>query len=201
MSTQPSFWEKVRGRLYRGIIRALQWPRIKYYRMISTATVIDNGATILQPVLFSGKGTIVLGKCTLGYFPSPQFFSGYIHIEAREAGARVEIEDSVHVNNSACLIAERTSITLEESTLLGPEVCILDSDFHELSPGSRLGGRHQAKSVRVSRNVFLGMRVTLLKGVTVGENSVVGAGTTISRSIPANTIASGMPSYVERNLK
>jgi maltose O-acetyltransferase len=201
MNSDLTFWKKVRGRLYREFIRAVQWPRIKFYRLISTATVIDNGVIINQPVLFSGKGTIVLGKCTLGFFPSPQFFSGYIHIEAREEDARVIIEDNVYINNSACLIAERTSITIEENTLIGPEVCILDSDFHELTPQSRVGGGHQAKPVRIAKNVFLGLRVTVLKGVTIGRNSVVGAGATVSKDVPDDTIASGASSYVERKLK
>jgi acetyltransferase-like isoleucine patch superfamily enzyme len=201
MNTKRSFWGKVRVRLYHAFIRAMQWPRIKYYRMISTATVIDNGATILQPVLFSGKGTIILGKCTLGFFPSPLFFSGYMHIEARESDAKVVIEDNVFINNSASLIAERTSITIEENTLIGPEVSILDSDFHDLAPNSRVGGGHQAKPVRIAQNVFLGLRVTVLKGVTVGRNSVVGAGTTVTKSVPDDTIASGMPPYTERKLK
>lgn len=201
MKARKTLYVRLKGRLYRELLAMIQWPRIKFYRMISTAVVIDHGATILQPVLFSGKGTITLGKCTLGSFPSPLFFSGYMHIEAREDGSHVVIEDGVYINNSACIIAERSSIRIEKDTLLGPEVCIFDSDFHGLKPETRHNGQHAARPVVIEQNVFLGARVTVLKGVQIGRDSIVGASTLISRNIPEMTIATGSTSYSERRLE
>lgn len=201
MKGKKTLYFRLKRRLYHELIALIQWPRIKFYRMISTAVVIDHGATILQPVLFSGKGTITLGKCTLGSFPSPLFFSGYMHIEAREDGSHVVIDDGVYINNSACIIAERSLIHIGQDTLLGPEVCIFDSDFHGLKPETRHTGQHTAKPVVIGQNVFLGARVTVLKGVQIGRNSIVGASTLINKNIPEMTIATDCTSYSERRLE
>jgi maltose O-acetyltransferase len=200
MIVRKNLLERVKNRLYLELIRIIQWPRIKFYRLLSTATVIDNGAKILQPVFFSGKGTITLGRCTLGTFPSPLFFSGYMHIEAREFESTISIEDGVFINNNVCVIAERSSIHIEKDTLIGPEVNIFDSDFHGLEPHLRNAGLHKAKPVHIGTNVFIGSRATILKGIEIGRNSVVSAGTVVVKDIPENTIVSGGQPYAERAL-
>jgi acetyltransferase-like isoleucine patch superfamily enzyme len=75
--------------------------------------------------------------------------------------------------------------------LIGSEVTICDSAFHDLSAAQRRGGRPSKAAVRIADNVFIGDRVLILKGVHIGADSVIGAG---SISIPAGIIATGTAS-------
>ena len=78
------------------------------------------------------------------------------------------------------------------------------SDFHSLDPIIRAGGEDQANKKRapvvLCDNLFIGAHSTILKGVTVGENSIVGAGSVVTKNIPANQIWGGNPAKFIRNL-
>ncbi len=54
--------------------------------------------------------------------------------------------------------------------------------------------------VRIADNVWIGMNAVILKGVTIGENSVVAAGSVVSKSVAANTVVAGNPAVVVKNL-
>lgn len=188
------------ARVVRGCFKlfreSVQKPRVLKYLLLSDNRPRVNRARLNQPAVFTGKGEIVLGKCHLGVWPSPLYFTGYMHIEARNPGSRIEIGDGVHINNSAVIVADRTSITIGDHTLIGPELSIYDSDFHDLHPERRISGTPLAEPVVIGRNVFLGSRVTILKGVTIGDNSVIANGSIVTKNIPANAIAGGIPAKV-----
>ncbi len=153
-------------------------------------------ATFNQPVLITGHGSVQLGRCQLGVWPSPYYLNTYIHIEARQVTAKVVIEDGVWINNNAAIIAERTSIHIGANTLIGSEFTVYDSDFHDTHPDRRLTGMHKCAPVNIGKNVFLGSRVTVLKGVTIGDNAVIAAGSVVTRNIPPSSIACGAPARV-----
>ena len=73
-----------------------------------------------QPALLSGKGTISFGKSAIGVWPSPFFLNGYAHIEARCEGSEVIVGTSVHINNSATIIADKTRVVIGDDCLIGP---------------------------------------------------------------------------------
>lgn len=78
---------------------------------------------------------------------------------------------------------------------------IYDTDFHPLYPEQRIGtGNHgKAQPVLLKENVFIGAHTIILKGVTVGRNSVVGAGSVVTKSIPDNEIWGGAPArYIKK---
>jgi maltose O-acetyltransferase len=184
-------------RIYYRLLREMvQKPRVAKYLFLSNNRPRASRARLQQPTLFSGQGEIVLGQCHLGIWPSPFFFSGYQHLEARNPGSRIEIGDGVYINNNAVIIADRTSISIGADTLIGPELCIFDSDFHDLHPERRSSGTPLAEPVTIGKNVFLGSKVTILKGVTIGDNSVIANGSVVTKSIPANVIAGGIPAKV-----
>jgi maltose O-acetyltransferase len=180
--------------------RAYQFLRIMFYRLISSNVGLCSEANIYQPAHFSGLGNIELGKCSLGVNPSPYFYNGYSHIEAREKSSMIIIEDDVWINNNATIIAEKKKITIKKGALIGPEFSVYDSDFHAIQPKERTLGGHLCESVVVGANVFIGARVTILKGVNVGDNAVIGAGSVVTKDVPENAIVSGIPAKVIGNV-
>lgn len=156
---------------------------------------------MLQPVLFLGPGRIAIGEgVELGWPTSSLFHTGYIHIEAATPEARIELCDGVQLNNNAFIKSEGAGIVIGPRALIGSGVEIIDSDFHDLHPARRRGGRPRMAPVRLGENVFVGDGVKILKGVSVGDHSVIGAGSVLSASIPAGVVAAGNPARVIREL-
>lgn len=77
---------------------------------------------------------------------------------------------------------------------------IMDSDFHDLDPATRHSGTGGALPVQIGNNVWLGSRVIVQKGVSIGDNSVIAAGAVVTRPVPANVVAGGNPARVIREL-
>jgi maltose O-acetyltransferase len=182
------------------VIKIFQQFRIWKYRFFSNIYRCKSMANINQPVLITGQGNVNLGRCNLGVWPSPNYFNSYIHIEARESTASIEIEDGVYVNNNAAIVAERTSIRIQANTLIGTDFAVYDSDFHDLHSSRRLTGTHKCAPVIIGKNVFIGARVTVLKGVTIGDNSVIASGSVVTHSVPQNCIAGGVPARLIRHI-
>jgi acetyltransferase-like isoleucine patch superfamily enzyme len=181
--------------------KVLQRPRIWKYRMLSTCKQVSGKPTIWQPVLFIGVGEIVLGRdVEFGWPTSPLFHTGYCHLEVSSPSARIELGDGVQLNNNAFLKSEGAGIRIGANGLLGSHVEIFDSDFHDLDPARRRGGVPRMAPVEIGENVFVGERSLILKGVTVGADSVIGAGSVVTSSIPAGVVAAGNPARVVREL-
>ena len=84
-------------------------------------------------------------------------------------------------------------------------MCIYDSDFHSLDPKVRVNSELDRQSqnklpVFIEDNVFIGAHSTVLKGVTIGKNSIVGACSVVVKNIPANEIWAGNPARFIRKL-
>jgi acetyltransferase-like isoleucine patch superfamily enzyme len=173
--------------------------RIKYFQLLSDNMPKQDGCTRVQPVLTTGNGIIELGKCTFGYFPSERFWNSYCHIEARTCDSKVVVGNGVFLNNDAVLVAERTSIIIGDDCLIGPSVKIYDSDFHNINPESRRAGNHRCAPIQIERNVFIGAGVLILKGTTIGECSVIAAGSVVTKSIPSYCVAAGNPARIIRH--
>jgi acetyltransferase-like isoleucine patch superfamily enzyme len=171
--------------------------RIWKYRALSTCERMSGTPVVLQPVLFLGDGTIKLGRdVEFGWPRSMQFYSGYSHIEASTAQSAIEFGDGVQVNNNAFIKSEGPGIRIGANALLGSYVEILDSDFHDLHPDRRRGGQPRMAPVELGENVFVGDNAKILKGVTIGAHSVIGAASVVTKSIPAGVIAAGNPARV-----
>jgi maltose O-acetyltransferase len=180
----------------------LRRARIWKYRALSSCRNVSGDPRILQPVLFLGAGSIVIGEqVEFGWPTSALFHCGYSHIEAATPHSRIEIADGVQLNNNAFIKSEGPGISIGADALIGSGVEILDSDFHDLHPSRRRGGQPRMAPVRLGENVFVGDRVTILKGVSVGAHSVIGAGSVLTRSIPEGVIAAGNPAQVIRELE
>jgi maltose O-acetyltransferase len=178
-----------------------QRPRIWKYAALSTCERVSGSPRRLQPVLFAGPGEIVLeGTVQFGWPESPLFYAGYCHVEVFSPESRIEIGDGVEFNNNAMLKSEGPGIRVGRNSLFGANVEIFDSDFHDLHPDRRRGGVPKMAPVVIGENVFVGMSVKILKGVTIGADSVIGAGSVVTSSIPSGVIAAGNPARVVRAL-
>jgi acetyltransferase-like isoleucine patch superfamily enzyme len=193
----------IRERLLRrpSLATVAQRPRVLKYKMLSSARVLGGKPVILQPVLFVGSGRISLGdEVQFGWRSSPDFFSGYCYLEASNDHSLIEVGDRTEFNNTLMIKSEGAGIQIGRDGLFGPRVEIFDSDFHDLHPARRKGGTPKLAPVEIGDNVFVGMGVRILKGVTIGSDSVIGAGSVVSGAIPAGVVAAGNPARPLREL-
>lgn len=119
-----------------------------------------------------------------------------------EKNAILEIGDSVGISSS--VIWAFRKITIRSYVNIGADCIIMDSDAHALKAEDRLSKRdiqeRKESSIYIGDNVFIGTRCIILKGVSIGNNSVIGAGSIVTKSIPANCVAAGNPCKVIRYL-
>jgi galactoside O-acetyltransferase len=175
--------------------------RIWKYQALSTCRRVSGSPVILQPVLFLGGGRIALGReVEFGWPRSMLFYTGYCHLEAATPESVIEIGDEVQINNNAFIKSEGPGIRIGARALLGSEVTIYDSDFHDLRPQRRRDGQPRMAAVELGEDVFVGDGVKILKGVRIGAHSVIGAGSVVTGSIPEGVIAAGNPARVIRAL-
>lgn len=101
-------------------------------------------------------------------------------------------------------ICAAISVELGKECLLGANVTIADTDFHAITPaGRRFNGKPQdigAAPVCIEDNVFIGTGVLVLKGVSIGKNSVIGAMSMVNKNVGANVIAAGAPARLIKQL-
>lgn len=115
--------------------------------------------------------------------------------------AKISIGNRVGISGGSICAARL--IEIGDDTLLGANVTVADTDFHSLHPAYRRAAQHPTigvAEVRIGRRVFIGTNSIVLKGVTIGDNSVIGAGSVVTKSIPHNCIAAGNPCRVIREL-
>lgn len=158
------------------------------------------GLRLNVPLYCDGTGQVSLGSdITIGYGLSAILGEGMVRLKARGGRARIFVGDGTAISNNTQVFAEQ-SITIGARCLIGDGVLIFDSDFHNLSAE----GRHNLPAAKtpivLEDNVFVGSRVIILKGVTIGKDSVIGAGSVVVRSIPPGVIAAGNPAKVIRPL-
>ena len=117
--------------------------------------------------------------------------------------------------NGALIMAEE-EIEIGSHCLVSWNVGIADSDFHPLEPAQRLidaqalapyfknrpaRPKLTTAPVMIADNVWIGMNAVILKGVTIGENSVVAAGSVVTKSVEPNTVVAGNPAVVVKRFK
>ena len=173
--------------------------RIWKYKILSDCSNMIGKPSLFHPLLTKGKGKIIFGEnVQMGVIASPNFYSHYSYLEARNNDSIISIGDNVAINNGFSAVAFQ-NITIQENVLIGVNCAIIDNDGHDLASDNRTESS-QSATVTIEKNVFIGDNVTILKGVTIGENSVIGFGSIVTNDIPKNVIAAGNPAKVIRNL-
>ena len=115
---------------------------------------------------------------------------------ANLGGTNVTFGSYVYANFNLTLVDD-TKITVGDRTMIGPNVTIATA-CHPISPALREAGLQYNLPVKIGRNVWIGTGAIILPGVTVGDNSVIGAGSVVTKDVPSNVVAVGNPCRVLR---
>jgi acetyltransferase-like isoleucine patch superfamily enzyme len=152
---------------------------------------IAGSARLRTRVVFRGLGTLRIGEhATLGD-PDAGLPAAPIVFVARHASSSIGVGARSRLANGVEMIA-LARIEIGERTLAGAGVRILDSDFHGIARHDRRSDGLSAP-VRIGDDVFLGMSAIILKGVSIGDGAVTGAGSVVARDVPAGAVVSGNP--------
>ncbi len=103
----------------------------------------------------------------------------------------------MYINHNSVFL-NCAEISIGENTFIGPN-CGFYTAIHHTNSQERVKGYESAKPINIGKNVWIGGNVTVLPGVAIGDNSVIGAGSVVTRNIPQNTIAVGNPCCVIKN--
>jgi acetyltransferase-like isoleucine patch superfamily enzyme len=114
-----------------------------------------------------------------------------------QPGGEIVIGDYCLISPGVRISAEQ-SIRIGDNCMFAANVYISDSDWHGIY--NRIRPFRCSKPVVLENNVWLGEQVIVVKGVTIGENSVIGAGSVVTKNIPANSIAAGNPARVIKSI-
>jgi acetyltransferase-like isoleucine patch superfamily enzyme len=106
---------------------------------------------------------------------------------------------------SSCSIVCHEKIIIGNNVNLGGNVVVYDTDFHSLNAADPLDVKvdqqnTQPRQVLLYDGVFVGAHVTILKGVTIVENSIIGAGSVVTKDVPPNEVWAGNPAKFVRKL-
>ena len=115
--------------------------------------------------------------------------------------SKIIIEEGVSLNGTSILARSKT-VRIGKGTMVAANVVIMDSDFHAVWPPENRpqNPAENDADVNIGENVWLGIKSIILKGVTIGDNSVIAAGSIVTKDIPANVLAGGSPARVIRKL-
>ncbi|MGO2498849.1 MAG: acyltransferase [Vibrio litoralis] len=168
----------------------------KIFNIESGNSVCFNGLPIIR-----NKGTFIMGDnvtFNASLFANP-LSSNRFTVSVNKSG-KLLIGNNTGL--SSCTIYCRNEIVIGNNVRIGAGTSILDTDFHSIDLKTRLsrGDLGISKKISIDDGVFIGANCMILKGVTIGENSVVGAGSVVAKSIPKNSIWAGNPAVEIRKL-
>ena len=112
-------------------------------------------------------------------------------------GDEIRVGHNVFVNQN-CTFYDLGGLDIADDVLIGPNVSIITTG-HPLEPSQRRAVTI-GKPIVIKRNVWIAANATIIGGVTIGENSVVAAGSVVSRDVPPNTLVGGNPARVIRSI-
>jgi maltose O-acetyltransferase len=121
----------------------------------------------------------------------PPFFCDY--------GKNLSLGDRFYAN-TGCIVLDSAPVTIGDRALFGPAVQLL-AVTHPVEVELRAQGLEYAAPIAIGDDVWLGGGAIVLPGVTIGDRAVVGAGSVVTRDVPADTVVAGNPARVIRTLE
>lgn len=145
------------------------------------------------PILIDNLGTIEIGNHvglnSKWYKP--------IFLNVTEPGAKLIIEENAQINYGT-EISLSNEVVIGAYSIISIDCLIYDTDWHEITSFQT---KSEGIPTRIGRGAWLGARVMVLKGVTIGENSVIAANSLVNKDIPDNVLAGGIPARVIRTIE
>lgn len=148
-------------------------------------------------LVFMGRGVEIniLPNAQVHFGKRVHFLSNFSGI----FGGAVEIGDNVFFNKG-CHVVALNSLVIGDNSLFGEMVSIHDENHATDINSTPLASRGiVAVPVVIGRNVWVGAKVTILQGVQIGDNAVIGANAVVTHDIPSNSVAVGIPAKVVKN--
>lgn len=184
--------------------------RIKLYPYINRMILKSYGAVLGKNIQIPDKVHWLIrgGKVCIGdnfYFssgdavnPIGSNLQGAIYVES---GASLTVENNVGMSSTRMWIHD--SVKIGDDVKIGGCVLMTDTDAHPMDFMTRRSSNEGTKSapIVIEDDVWIGAHCVILKGVTIGARSVVGAGSVVTKSIPSDCVAAGNPCKVIKNLK
>lgn len=120
----------------------------------------------------------------------PPFYTAY--------GLEIYVGCRVFINQN-CTLYDLAAINIGDDVLIGPNVSLI-TEGHPVAPSQRRD-YVVAKPITIERNVWIAAGATVIGGVTIGENSVVAAGSVVTKDVPPNTLVGGNPARIIRSIE
>ena len=167
------------------------WPALQAHWYLRHATHVGKKVRIFGRPIIENRGTLWIGDRV-------RIRSNVVKTELAVEGGVLEICEGAYINYG-CSIAARKLVRIGENCRIGTYAMITDNNFHRLEPELR-DEVPESAPVILEANVWLGGRVIVLPGVTIGAGSAVGAGSVVTHDIPPRSLAVGVPAKVIRDL-
>lgn len=190
-------YEKVYLNAYIGIIGTLKFSIKCWYFNVKKG---KNCKCFGKIIIFRGYGSqIKIGNnCTFVSDSSRSTASTIfapVRLKTYNKSAKIIIGNNVGLNGTS-IVCRSTTVSIGDGAMIAPNCMIIDSNFHALWPPDSRDinpAFDTDRPVIIGNNSWIGSQCIILKGVEVGENSIIAAGSVVSKSIPSNVIAGGNP--------
>jgi maltose O-acetyltransferase len=150
--------------------------------------------------IIKNQGKIELGNHVfLNSYPDGELYK--TGLLAHFHSSLIKIGDNCLLNGT--IVHSRDTVIIGDNCMFGPGVVILDNDSHNTSidPAARRTGRITVSPVIIGNNVWVGMHSILMKGVHIGDNSIIASGSVITKDVPSNQLFGGNPARFLKNLE
>lgn len=199
--------------LIKFVLRVIQYLRVRWWGLVEPIYARSQGVVVGNNVRFYGRpiiflapnSTIEIGeKCVICSAPEMTALGVNHPVVLRT----IDTEASIHIGEntgiSGATIVAAKHIRIGRECLIGANVTIVDTDFHTIAPLNRRLNSNKTEigsaPIEIEDNVFIGMNSVILKGVKIGANSVVGAGSIVAKDVPRNAVVAGNPAKIIREL-
>ena len=179
-------------RMERGLVYYCADEEIMGDQVLCLEKLYDYNAT--RPL--EGEKRTALLKEMFAEFGEGSYIEPPLH--ANWGGKHTHFGKNVYANFNLTLVDD-SHIYVDDNCMLGPNV-VLATAGHPINPELRERVTQYNADVHIGKNVWLGAGVVVLPGVTIGDNSVIGAGSIVNKDIPANVVAVGNPCRVLREI-
>jgi acetyltransferase-like isoleucine patch superfamily enzyme len=184
----------------------------EFRKRMDTSEVIEGGSPLHEVFHAFSQEALRITMEINGKYHTPaelrQLFSELWAIDVPESfgcfppfntdcGKHTHIGERVFIN-SGCKFQDQGGIYIDDDALIGHNatLCTLN---HVQDPAQRAS--MIAKPIHIGKKVWLGANVTVLQGVTIGDNAIVAAGAVVTKDVPANTIVGGIPAKVIKKIE